>query len=255
MRCICRCRIILPYRWRYRRGHAAVYSNNLISPTVVRDLGCVDYLTTWEAMRRFTAERSPATPDEFWTVEHPPVYTLGVAGRREHLLQTGDIPVIQTDRGGQVTYHGPGQVIVYPLVDLRRCQIKVREWVSLIEDAVIETLATWAVMGQRRPGAPGVYVAVGDDLQKISALGLKIRNGCSYHGVSLNVSMDLAPFSQIDPCGYPGLRVTDLSSLGPVVPLDIVAHRLVELIRFRIEALAPGTVDIAVQEVSNNSPL
>lgn len=226
-----------------------------VPPALVRDFGRVDYLATWEAMRAFTAGRSDGTADEFWLVEHFPVYTQGVAGRREHLLQTGDIPVIQTDRGGQVTYHGPGQVIVYPLVDLRRCHIKVREWVSLLEDAVIAALATWAIVGRRRPGAPGVYVAVGDELQKISALGLKIRNGCSYHGVSLNVNMDLAPFSQIDPCGYPGLRVTDLSSLGALVSPAIVAQRLVELIRIRVERLTRETPPDACQGLSNNSPL
>lgn len=169
----------------------------------IRRLGRVDYEPTWHAMQAFTASRTADTPDELWIVEHPPVYTLGQAGKPEHVLRDVGIPVVKIDRGGQVTYHGPGQVVIYLLLDLGRLKIKVRELVTAIEQAVIDFLASHGLSAERRSGAPGVYVGPA----KIAALGLKIKNGCSYHGLSLNVDMDLSPFAAINPCGYAGLQV------------------------------------------------
>lgn len=177
---------------------------------ITRHLGRVEYAPTYEAMKRFTAERGPQTPDELWLLEHPPVYTVGQAGRAQHLPRGSAIPVVRVDRGGQVTYHGPGQAVVYLLVDLRRRGLTVSALVRRIEQAVIDMLAGHGVAGARRPGAPGVYVGGA----KIAALGLRVRAGRSYHGVALNVDMDLAPFADIDPCGYPGLAVTQLADLG-----------------------------------------
>jgi len=179
----------------------------------VRRLGRVEYEPTWHAMQAFTATRTPETPDELWIVEHPPVYTLGQAGKPEHILEDVGIPIVKIDRGGQVTYHGPGQVVIYLLLDLSRLKIKVRELVTAIEQAVIDFLAAHSVSAERRAGAPGVYVGAA----KVAALGLKIKNGCSYHGLSLNVDMDLHPFTAINPCGYAGLKVTQTRDLG--VPL------------------------------------
>ncbi len=190
--------------------------------TVVRHLGRVDYAPTFQAMQDFTAARTAETPDELWIVEHPPVYTLGQAGKPEHILQATDIPVVRIDRGGQVTYHGPGQVVIYLLLDLTRLKIKVRELVTAIEQAVIDFLATQGLTAERRAGAPGVYV--GD--AKIAALGLKIKNGCSYHGLSLNVDMDLAPFAAINPCGYAGLRVVQTRDFD----IPLTAHEAGELL-------------------------
>ena len=183
---------------------------------VVKRLGRVDYEPTFQAMQDFTAGRTAETPDELWIVEHPPVYTLGQAGKPEHILEEVGIPVIRIDRGGQVTYHGPGQVVIYLLLDLQRLKIKVRELVTAIEQGVIDFLAAHGVAAVRRDGAPGVYV--GD--AKIAALGLKIKNGCSYHGLSLNVDMDLYPFTAINPCGYAGLKVTQTRDLG----IPLTAH-------------------------------
>ena len=180
---------------------------------VVKRLGHVDYEPTFQAMQEFTAARTAETPDELWIVEHPPVYTLGQAGKPEHILEDVGIPIVKIDRGGQVTYHGPGQVVIYLLLDLQRLKIKVRELVTAIEQAVIDFLAAQGVAAERREGAPGVYVGEA----KIAALGLKIKNGCSYHGLSLNVDMDLYPFTAINPCGYAGLKVTQTRDLG--VPL------------------------------------
>jgi len=180
---------------------------------VVKRLGRVDYEPTFQAMQDFTAGRTAETPDELWIVEHPPVYTLGQAGKPEHILEDVGIPVVRIDRGGQVTYHGPGQVVIYLLLDLQRLKIKVRELVTAIEQGVIDFLAAHGVAAVRRDGAPGVYVGKA----KIAALGLKIKNGCSYHGLSLNVDMDLYPFTAINPCGYAGLKVTQTRDLG--VPL------------------------------------
>ncbi|WP_373691533.1 lipoyl(octanoyl) transferase LipB [Azonexus sp.] len=169
----------------------------------VKLLGRVDYASTFQAMQDFTAQRTAETPDEIWIVEHDPVFTLGQAGKPEHLLNDIGIPVIKIDRGGQITYHGPGQVVIYLLLDLARLKIKVRELVTRIEQAVIDFLAVYGLTAERRSGAPGVYVGAA----KIAALGLKIKNGCSYHGLSLNVDMDLTPFTAINPCGYAGLQV------------------------------------------------
>ncbi len=183
---------------------------------VVKRLGRVAYEPTFQAMQDFTAARTPETPDELWIVEHPPVYTLGQAGKPEHILADIGIPVVKIDRGGQVTYHGPGQVVIYLLLDLTRLKIKVRELVIAIEQGVIDFMAAHGVVAERRAGAPGVYV--GD--AKIAALGLKIKNGCSYHGLSLNVDMDLYPFTAINPCGYAGLKVTQTRDLG----IPLTAH-------------------------------
>ena len=180
----------------------------------VRRLGRVEYEPTWRAMQEFTAGRTPETPDELWIVEHPPVFTLGQAGKPEHVLEDVGIPIVKIDRGGQVTYHGPGQVVIYLLLDLSRLKIKVRELVTAIEQGVIDFLAAHGVQAERRAGAPGVYVGEA----KVAALGLKIKNSCSYHGLSLNVDMDLSPFAAINPCGYAGLKVTQTKNLN--IPLS-----------------------------------
>jgi len=179
-------------------------------PLKVRRLGRQPYMATWQAMSAFTDNRTADTPDELWLLEHDPVFTLGQAGRMEHVLAPGDIPVIPVDRGGQVTYHGPGQIVGYPLIDLRRAGVGVRELVHRIEQALIDTLAHWNVVAVRREGAPGVYVAEA----KVAALGLRVRRGCSFHGLAFNVAMDLEPFHRINPCGYKGLAVTQLLDLG-----------------------------------------
>lgn len=188
----------------------------------VRRLGRVEYAPTFAAMQEFTATRTAETTDELWIVEHPPVFTLGQAGKPEHLLRDIGIPLVQIDRGGQVTYHGPGQVIIYLLLDLNRRQLKVRELVRHIEQAVIDLLAAHGVTAERHTNAPGVYVAGA----KIAALGLRIRRGCSYHGVALNVQMDLSPFAAINPCGYPGLAVTQTHDLGLALTPDTAADEL-----------------------------
>ena len=182
------------------------------SELLVRRLGLMDYLPVWRAMQRFTDQRGANTPDELWMVEHPPVFTQGQAGRAEHLLAPGDIPVIQVDRGGQVTYHGPGQIVAYPLIDISRLQIGVRKLVTGIEQAIIDVLKSYSVDAQLVEGAPGVYV----DGVKIASLGLRIRRGKSFHGLAFNVDMDLEPFQRINPCGYSGLRVTNLSAFTRV---------------------------------------
>ena len=214
-----------------------------VSPEL-RPLGQVPYEPTADAMKAFTAARGPDTPDEIWIVEHPPVFTQGLAGKAEHLLDAGTVPVVQTNRGGQVTYHGPGQVVAYPLVDLRRVGIYVKEYVFRLEEALLRTLADFDVTGHRVSGAPGIYVkladpfghaALSDDrpardpfqgLGKIAALGVKVSNHCTYHGVALNVAMDLQPFERINPCGYAGLRTVDLATLGVVADPARVADAL-----------------------------
>jgi lipoyl(octanoyl) transferase len=178
---------------------------------IVRTLGRVDYAATFAAMQEFTAARTADTADELWLCEHPPVFTQGLSGKPEHLLRDIGIPVVQIDRGGQITYHGPGQIVAYLLFDLRRSTITVRGLVNRIEQAVIDLLADYGVAAERREGAPGVYV----DGAKIAALGLRIKHGCSYHGVSLNVDMDLAPYAAINPCGYAGMAVTQLRAYLP----------------------------------------
>jgi lipoyl(octanoyl) transferase len=176
----------------------------------VRHLGLVAYEPTWRAMQSFTAERDADTADEIWFLEHPPVFTLGVSASRAHLLAPGDIPVVQTDRGGQVTYHGQGQLVVYPLIDLRRAALGVREFVSALERAVIALAAEYGISASSRRGAPGVYV----EGRKLASIGVRVRRGGSYHGLAMNVALDLAPFARINPCGYAGLEMTQLSELG-----------------------------------------
>jgi lipoyl(octanoyl) transferase len=194
----------------------------------VRELGRQPYAPVWQAMQAYTDTRGPESPDELWLVEHDPVFTQGQAGKAEHVLFPGDIPVVQVDRGGQVTYHGPGQIVAYPLVDLRRAGLGVRQLVDGIEQAVIDTLAHWQVAGARRPGAPGVYV----DDAKVMALGLRVRRGCSFHGLAFNIAMDLAPYQRINPCGFEGLRVTQLLDLGgPADPAEVKPVLVRELSR------------------------
>jgi lipoyl(octanoyl) transferase len=176
----------------------------------VRHLGLAEYESTWRAMQRFTAGREASTPDEIWFLEHPPVFTLGVSASRAHLLAPGEIPVVQIDRGGQVTYHGPGQLVVYPLIDLRRAALGVREFVSALECAVIDLAADYGIAASSRREAPGVYVRGA----KLASVGVRVRRGGSYHGLALNVALDLAPFERINPCGYAGLQMTQLSALG-----------------------------------------
>ena len=193
-----------------------------VPPPVLRWLGLVEYEPTWRAMQRQVDSRGPDSPDEFWFLEHPPVFTLGMNSRPEHLLATGDIPVVQIDRGGQVTYHGPGQLVVYPLVDIERAGLGVRALVEGIERAIVDTLAEWGIAAIGRRDAPGVYV-VG---RKIASVGLRIRRSRSYHGLALNVAMDLEPFRRINPCGYAGLEMTQVSALGGPSELRAVADAL-----------------------------
>ena len=199
-------------------------------PWLVRELGRQAYEPVWRAMQKFTDARGPDTPDELWLVEHEPVFTLGQAGKPEHVLAAGDIPVLQVDRGGQVTYHGPGQLVAYPMVDLRRLGIGVRELVCRIEAAVIDVLAGFNVHGERREGAPGIYV----DGRKVMALGLRVRRGCSFHGLAFNIAMDLEPFQRINPCGFRGLEVTSMLELGGPGELAAVKPLLVEALSRRL---------------------
>ena len=216
----------------------------------IRQLGRVDYVPTYAAMQTFTAARTADTPDELWICEHPPVFTQGLAGQADHVLVPGDIPVVATNRGGQVTYHGPGQVVAYPLLDLKRAGYFVKEYVYRVEEAVIKTLAHFGVTGHRVAGAPGIYVRLDDPtahallpqrpqksaagttapdftgLGKIAALGIKVSRNCTYHGVALNVAMDLEPYSRINPCGYAGLQTVDLSTIGVSVDWTDAANVL-----------------------------
>ncbi|WP_291935019.1 lipoyl(octanoyl) transferase LipB [Limnohabitans sp.] len=210
----------------------------------IRLLGQVDYLPTYEAMQTFTANRTLDTPNELWLCEHPPVFTQGLAGQASHLLTPGDIPVVQTNRGGQVTFHGPGQVMAYPLVNLQRAGYYVKEYVFKLEESVIRTLAHFGVTGHRVAGAPGIYVRLDDPfshaalvgpapagdpfkgLGKISALGIKVSRHCTYHGAALNVAMDLQPFERINPCGYAGLKTVDLFTIGVETTWDDAARVL-----------------------------
>ncbi len=203
-----------------KAGSLPPYPSPLIP--ALKFLGQVEYQETWDAMKQFTAQRTPDTRDEIWLLQHAPVYTQGLAGKPEHLLRANDIPVVKIDRGGQITYHGPGQIIAYLLLDLRRWRLNVRELVRLMEQAAIDVLAAHGVSAQGREDAPGVYV----DGAKIASLGLKIRNGCCYHGIAFNADMDLAPFDCINPCGYAGLRVTQARSLGITAPLGELEAQL-----------------------------
>lgn len=198
-----------------------------------RELGLVDYQPTLAAMRQFTDSRDTDSPDELWLLQHPPVFTQGQAGKAEHLLAPGDISVIQVDRGGQVTYHGPGQWVVYIMVDMRRHQLGVRDLVNLIERALVQLLAEYAISAVAKPGAPGVYV----EDEKIASLGLRIRRGCSYHGLALNVDMDLEPFGRINPCGYEGLQVTSMARLLPDAPLnmEVIGKRLLAIVADKLQ--------------------
>jgi lipoyl(octanoyl) transferase len=202
-----------------------------VNATIVRNLGLAEYAATYQAMRRFTDLRGTTTPDELWVLEHPPVYTVGIAAREKHFPRESAIPLERIDRGGQITYHGPGQAIVYTLVDLARCGLTVRTMVTLIEQAVIDTLREHEVRAERKSGAPGVYVGGA----KIAALGLRVRRGCCYHGVALNVNMDLTPFAAIDPCGYPGLRVTQASAHGVAANTEDLGNELARRIARFIE--------------------
>jgi lipoyl(octanoyl) transferase len=211
---------------------------------LVRDLGRQPYEPVWRAMQRFTDARDADTPDELWLVEHDPVFTLGQAGKPEHVLMPGDIPVLHVDRGGQVTYHGPGQLVAYPLLDLKRLRIGVRDYVHRIEQAVIDTLADWNIGGLRREGAPGVYV----NDAKVAALGIRVRRGCSFHGLAFNIAMDLEPFRRINPCGYAGLEVTSMldlggpSGTGPVKP-QLLEH-LADQFGLQLQAAPPPDLSI-----------
>jgi lipoyl(octanoyl) transferase len=210
----------------------------------VRELGRVAYEPTWHAMQRFTDQRGPDTPDELWLLEHPPVFTQGQAGKAEHVLFAGDIPVVQVDRGGQVTYHGPGQLIAYLLLDVRRSKIGVRELVTRIEQSLIATLAEYGVTANAKPDAPGVYV----EGAKIASLGLRIRNGRSFHGLALNVDMDLKPFARINPCGYAGLAMTQLADLtnGPIEFSEVSARlrdQLVKHLDYAEQKTLAGAID------------
>ena len=200
----------------------------------VRRLGRTGYVECWRAMQAFTDARDVRTRDELWLTEHPAVYTLGLAGRREHVHDTAGVPVVKVDRGGQVTYHGPGQLVVYVLLDLKRRRRGVRTLVRALEAAVVAFLDSLQVSAYAKPGAPGVYVTQGGAESKIAALGLRVRNGCSYHGLALNVDMDLAPFSAIDPCGYPGLAVTSLAESGVAIGVDEAGMRLAPWLTARL---------------------
>ena len=198
----------------------------LVENPVVRNLGVKPYTETWQAMKSFTDSREESTADELWFVEHPPVYTLGQAGKVEHLLDPGDIPIVHSDRGGQVTYHGPGQLVCYLLLDIRRLHLGVRDLVTTIEQSIVQLINSYGGSAESKPEAPGVYV----DGRKLAALGLRIRKGCSYHGLSLNVDMDLSAFSNINPCGFEGLEVVDMKRLGIDRPISEIIEQLTSIL-------------------------
>jgi len=210
---------------------------------LVRDLGRREYVKVWKAMQTFTDERTADSIDELWLVEHPPVYTLGLNGKSDHLLDPGDVPVVAVDRGGQVTYHGPGQVVAYALLDLRRLGMGPRQLVMALERAVIDLLAEYGVAGVGRRDAPGVYV----NGAKIAALGLRVRRGCCYHGLSFNVAMDLEPFARINPCGYPGLAVTQLGDLAEVREAVGLSRRLVDKLAGRLGLVGVWASDSSLE--------
>lgn len=205
-------------------------------PLRVRELGRAQYLDTWHAMQAFTDQRGADTPDELWVLEHEPVFTLGMNADPAHLLAPGDIPVVQVDRGGQVTYHGPGQLVVYPLIDLRRAGLGVRDLVTALEQAVIATAAAFGIVAATRPGAPGVYV----EGAKLASVGIRVRRGASYHGAAINVDMDLGPFSRINPCGFEGLAMTQLAALGGPRGIAAVAGVLVPELHRSLESHCHG---------------
>ncbi|RHW75108.1 lipoyl(octanoyl) transferase LipB [Colwellia sp. RSH04] len=191
---------------------------------IVRDLACMDYSKVWQAMQDFTNERDESTIDELWLVEHPPVFTQGQAGKEEHLLMPGDIPVVKADRGGQITYHGPGQQVIYFMINLRRKKIGVRQLVTLIEDSIVKALADYNIVAYAKPDAPGVYI----DEKKVASLGLRVRKGCSFHGLALNVNMDLSPFLRINPCGYAGLEMIQTADVNGPKDTQSAAKALVK---------------------------
>jgi len=207
---------------------------------VCRDLSVVEYSETWGRMKDFTQTRSKDDPDEIWLLEHPPLFTQGQAGKQEHLLAPGDIPVIQVDRGGQVTYHGPGQLVAYVLIDLKRLGIGVRDLVNVLENAIIQVLVKNTINAYPKPDAPGVYV----NEQKIASLGLRVRRGCSFHGLALNVDMDLTPFDRINPCGYQGLKMVDMKRLNSDVALSNIktqlANQLAEQLGYKYPTIQQG---------------
>lgn len=205
-------------------------------PLLVRELGCARYLDTWRAMQAFTGQRGADTPDELWVLEHEPVFTLGMNADPAHLLTPGDVPVVQVDRGGQVTYHGPGQLVVYPLIDLRRAGLGVRDLVTALEQAVIATAAGFGIVAATRSGAPGVYV----EGAKLASIGIRVRRGASYHGLAVNVDMDLGPFSRINPCGFEGLAMTQFAALGGPRGIAAVAGVLVPELRRSLESRCHG---------------
>lgn len=213
--------------------HAPARSNRR-GVAAIRALGRIEYEPAWRAMQAFTAERNADTRDEIWLTEHPPIYTLGLAGRREHLLRENGIPAIKVDRGGQITYHGPGQLVAYLLYDLRPRRLGIRAMVRTIEGALVEWLASLGVSAYGKASAPGVYVARAGGEAKIAALGLRVRNGCTYHGLAVNVAMDLAPFADIDPCGYPGLAVTQLADLGVAQTVEQAGTDLAPILAVRL---------------------
>lgn len=210
---------------------ALAEQSQLSQQIIVRDLGLVEYLPTWQAMQEFTASRDQDRVDEIWILEHHPVFTQGHAGDAEHLLGTGDIPVVQVDRGGQVTYHGPGQLVVYLLLNLRRKKFGVKELVARMEASIVELLAGYGVEAYARPDAPGVYV----NEAKICSLGLRVRKGCSFHGLAFNLDMDLEPFNRINPCGYAGMAVTRLKNLVETLDRESVKDSLTEILVKRLE--------------------
>jgi lipoyl(octanoyl) transferase len=204
------------------RVHESFAGGSVSDAPLIRHLGLVPYEPTWRAMQRFTDERGPSTPDEIWLLEHPPIFTLGLNAKREHVKSAGDIPVLQIDRGGQVTYHGPGQLVVYPLIDLRRRELGVRQLVMALENAVVSYVAELGVRASGSREAPGVYV----DGSKLASIGLRVRRGASYHGLAFNVTLDLEPFERINVCGYPGLTVTRLADLCDACDVESVARAL-----------------------------
>lgn len=202
----------------------------MLSTVIIRMLGTQPYLPCWQAMQQFTQIRSEETSDEIWVLEHPPVFTQGQNGKSEHILEQGDIPIIQVDRGGQVTYHGPGQLVVYPLINLKKLNLNVRDMVSLLEQSVIQMLKDYQIDAYAKLKAPGIYI----EEQKIGSIGLRIRRGCSYHGLALNINMDLSPFEKINPCGFSNLKMTQLSNFQPNIENKQISEKLLNYLTERL---------------------
>jgi lipoyl(octanoyl) transferase len=221
------------------RGMDSRATSAALRTWITRRLGRTDCATVWRTMQDFTAARTTATADEIWLTEHDPIYTLGLAGRREHVLRDNGIPVLKIDRGGQVTYHGPGQLVVYVLFDLKRAGFGVRDMVRRLEAGVIEWVGSLGISAYGKPSAPGVYARAGEVEAKIAALGLRVRNGCTYHGLAVNVAMDLSPFADIDPCGYPGLAVTQLADFGVALTVEEAGQKLAPILVTRLTPERP----------------